>query len=251
MSDHIAITREGPVQHAAIRRLAKKNALTNDMYIALADALTTANTDDSLRVTIISGEPGFFTAGNDINDFLSYAQEGTLPDGVLKFLKALRETDKPLILAIDGPAIGIGTTMCFHADLVYATQNALFSTPFLDLGLIPEAASSYLMPKTMGHARAFEMLVLGESYSAQAAKDAGIVNAIVDSGDLLAHVMRIATRLAAKPPTALKIARQLMRLDQEIVAKVMDKETELFAAQLKSPEAVTAFTAFLSKSKPS
>ncbi len=251
MSENIAIERDGHIQHVSIRRLAKKNALTNDMYIALAGALNGANSDDGIRVTIISGEPGCFTAGNDINDFLSYAQEGALPDGVLKFLKALTETQKPLILAVDGPAIGIGTTMCFHADLVYATKNALFSTPFLDLGLIPEAASSYLMPKTMGHARAFEMLVLGEGYSAEAAREAGIVNAILDSEDLIPHVSRIAARLAAKPPAALKIARQLMRLDQEITVKVMEKECELFAAQLKSPEAVAAFTAFLSKSKPS
>lgn len=250
-SDHVEITNTGPIQKITLNRPEKKNALTNEIYAALASALTTAANDDQCRVTIIEGQPGCFSAGNDISDFLHISKTGQMPEAILAFLNALTSHPKPLILAIDGIAVGIGTTMCFHADLIYASERAIFSTPFLDLGLIPEAASSYLMPKTMGHARAFEMLVLGESLNAQEAKDAGIINRIIPAEELTAHVERIAQRLASKPPGALRIAKQLMRLDQEIIQKVMEKECELFAAQLRSPEAEAAFTAFLSKSKPS
>ncbi|GJM03832.1 MAG: enoyl-CoA hydratase [Rhodomicrobium sp.] len=251
ITSHVLNDRQGPVLTLTINRPEKKNALTGEMYESLANAITAGAEDESLRVIIIKGGEGCFCAGNDIGDFLKIAKDGMLPTSILKFLKALAANPKPLILAIDGVAVGIGTTMCFHADLIYATERSIFSTPFLDLGLIPEAASSYLMPKTMGHVRAFEMLVLGESFTAKDAKSAGIINDITSPEELAPMVERVAARLAAKPAGAVRIAKQLMRLDLEIVEKVMEKECELFAAQLKSPEAEAAFSAFLSKSKPS
>lgn len=250
MSDHITITLENNIQTIKIQRLEKKNALTNDMYLALANALDTSNEDDKIKVNILCGEEGCFTAGNDIKDFLAIAMKGAIPDGIIKFLTTLGTTEKPLILAIDGLAVGIGTTMCFHADLVYATKHSSFTTPFADLGLIPEAGSSYLMPKTMGYARAYEMLVLGNSFTAQQAKEAGFVNQIIDGDNLLHECQQIAQRLAAKPVEAIKIAKTLMRGDRETIVKVMQKESELFFERLQSDEARNAFTAFLTKSDP-
>lgn len=247
MSDHIAITLENNIQTIKIQRLEKKNALTNDMYLAMSDALDASNSDDNIKVNILCGEEGCFTAGNDIKDFLAIAMKGAVPDGIIKFLTSLGSTEKPLILTIDGLAVGIGTTMCFHADLVYATRHSTFTTPFADLGLIPEAASSYLMPKTMGYARAYEMLVLGNSFTAEEAKQAGFVNDIFESENLQFECQQIAERLAAKPAQAIKIAKSLMRGDRETIMKVMHKESELFSERLQSDEARNAFTAFLSK----
>ncbi len=250
MTDHIRVTLKEGIQHIQIKRVEKKNAIASPMYSAMADALNASNGNDDIKVNLLYGEKGCFTAGNDIKDFLKFAQTGALDDAVLVFLSALNQQTKPLILAIDGPAIGIGTTMVFHADLVYATKNALFQTPFLDLGLVPEAASSYLMPATMGHHRAFEMLVLGNSFDAQKAQQAGFVNDILDPSTLIEDCHKTALRLANKPAGALKLARDLMRTpQQETTQQVMQKESDLFKAQLSSSEAKAAFFAFLSKSK--
>jgi enoyl-CoA hydratase/carnithine racemase len=251
MTDHILIQREGPKLTLTLNRPDKLNALSSDMYQTLADEMTASAEDEAHRVTIIKGAEGSFCAGNDIGDFLKIAQNGMLPTSILNFLKALTTHPKPLILAIDGVAVGIGTTICFHADLIYATNRSHFSTPFVDLGLIPEAASSYLMPKTMGHARAFEMLVLGESYNAEEAKAAGIINKIFAPEELETNIDQAAARIASKPQAAVLTAKKLMRLDQEIIEKVMEKECELFTAQLRSPEAAAAFNAFLSKANKS
>ena len=176
MSEHIKVSLHNNVQHIQICRLEKKNALTSAMYGAMAEALEASNTNEDIKVNLIYGEPGCFTAGNDIKDFMHTAQTGDLDNSVVTFLVSLAKLEKPLILAIDGPAIGIGTTMAFHADLVYASSNGVFATPFVDLGLVPEAASSYLMPQRMGYARAYEMLALGHPFSAEQAKESGFVN---------------------------------------------------------------------------
>ncbi len=251
MSNHIAIATINGIQTIRLQRPDKMNALTNDMYQQMADALKNSNRQSDIKVNMISGEKGCFTAGNDIKDFLAYAETGNLADGVIDFLTSLGTLDKPLILAIDGPAIGIGTTMAFHADLVYATSNALFQTPFLDLGLIPEAASSYLMPKSIGYVRAYEMLALGEPFPAEKALNAGIINAIVDSDQLDEHVQKVALRLAKKPIQAMLTTKRLMRGDREKIMQVMEVETEIFARQLRSEEAKSAFAAFLNKSAKS
>lgn len=248
-SDHISITIDDHIQHIKIQRLDKMNALTNDMYQAMADALKNSHRDESIKVNLISGEKGCFTAGNDIKDFLSYAQKGEFGDGVINFLTMLGTLETPLILAIDGPAVGIGTTMIFHADLTYATKSASFSTPFLDLGLVPEAASSYLIPKAIGHNRAYELLVLGETYTADQALAAGFINKLIEPDQLISHCLTIAKRLAAKPAEALHISKQLLRSDKETILRIMEKESEIFARQLRSKEATEAFQAFLNRSK--
>ncbi len=239
------------VQTLRIHRPEKKNALTGPMYETMTEALSAGDWSDEVAVHLFLGREGIFTAGNDLGEFLAFAEDGALGVHVVRFLRALVETRKPMVAAVDGLAIGIGTTMLLHCDLVYASPAARFATPFLDLGLVPEAASSLLMPQRMGHAWAFEMLCLGETFDAEKAWTAGIVNAIVPSEGLEAHAMDAARRLAAKPAEALAEARRLLRqsTEAEVVAR-MEEETALFAERLASPEAREAFSAFLEKRPP-
>jgi enoyl-CoA hydratase/carnithine racemase len=251
MTSEIAIWRDDAVQVLRIARPEKKNALTGAMYAALADAIEAGDADETIAAHIITGSNGIFTAGNDIADFLATARgTGGLSDHVLRFIRLLPVVQKPLIAAVDGNAIGIGTTMLFHCDLVYAAPDATFATPFLDLGVVPEAASSLLMPQRMGYARAFAMLVLGDPISADDAVAAGFVNAIVPAGDLEAAALGAAKRLAKKPPQALAIARRLMRGDPAAILSRMDEEVVAFRERLRSPEAIEAFTAFFEKRPP-
>ena len=249
MSEHIDVTINECIQQIIIDRAEKKNALTDEMYQTIADALKNSHKSNEIKVNLLSGQKGCFTAGNDLKDFLSYAEQGKFGDGVIDFLTTLGTLETPLILAIDGPAIGIGTTMAFHADLVYATPEATFATPFADLGLTPEAASSYLMPKTMGHVRAFEMLALGETYSAEDALNAGFINKIITQDKLLIHALSSAKKLASKPEGAIKATKQLLKAEQELILSVMEKEVEIFRRHLTSEEAKTAFSNFLNKTK--
>lgn len=251
MTTEIAIWRDGPIQVLRIARPEKKNALTGAMYGAIADAIEAGDADDTIAAHILTGSGGVFTAGNDIGDFLATARgTGGLDKNVVRFIRLLPLIKKPLIAAVDGNAIGIGTTLLFHCDLVYAAPDATFATPFLDLGVVPEAASSLLMPARMGYTRAFAMLVLGDPVSADDALAAGFVNAIVPASDLEATAVTAAKRLAAKPPEALAIARRLMRGDPELVLARMDEEVAAFRERLRSPEAIEAFTAFFEKRAP-
>lgn len=251
MTTEIAIWRDGPIQVLRIARPEKKNALTGAMYGALADAIEAGDADDTIAAHILTGSGGVFTAGNDIGDFLATARgTGGLDKNVVRFIRLLPLIKKPLIAAVDGNAIGIGTTLLFHCDLVYAAPDATFATPFLDLGVVPEAASSLLMPARMGYTRAFAMLALGDPMSADDALAAGFVNAIAPAGDLEATAVTAAKRLAAKPPEALATARRLMRGDPELVLARMDEEVAAFRERLRSPEAVEAFTAFFEKRAP-
>ncbi len=251
MTSEIVIWREGAVQILRIARPEKKNALTGAMYGALADAIEAGDADDAIAAHIITGSDGVFTAGNDIRDFLATAQgSGGLDRSVVRFIRLLPVVKKPLIAAVDGNAIGIGTTMLFHCDLVYAAPDATFATPFLDLGLIPEAASSLLMPRRMGYVRAFAMLALGDPLSADDAVAAGFVNAIVPASDIEAAAFGAAKRLAQKPPEALALARRLMRGDPAEILARMDEEVAAFRERLRSPEAIEAFTAFSEKRPP-
>ncbi len=246
----IDISRRDRIQVLRFSRPQKKHAITAAMYTALADALEAGDRGSDVAVHVILGSEGVFSAGNDIHDFLISAQEahGFGPQ-VLRFLRLLPVVAKPFIAGVDGAAIGIGTTLLMHCDLVYASERAKFSTPFLDLGLVPEAASSLLMVQRMGYARAFEMLVLGNTLSAAAAKEAGLVNAVVASGDLEAHVMEAASRLAVKPSDALTAARRLMRGQPREILQRTEDEAQAFARQLASPTAQAAMAAFLSKSR--
>lgn len=251
MTTEIAIWRDGPIQVLRIARPEKKNALTGAMYGALADAIEAGDADDTIAAHILTGSGGVFTAGNDIGDFLATARgTGGLDKNVVRFIRLLPLIKKPLIAAVDGNAIGIGTTLLFHCDLVYAAPDATFATPFLDLGVVPEAASSLLMPARMGYTRAFAMLALGDPVSADDAVAAGFVNAVVPASDLEATAITAAKRLAAKPPEALAIARRLMRGDPELVLARMDEEVAAFRERLRSPEAMEAFTAFFEKRAP-
>ena len=236
------------VQTIRFARPAKKNALTEAMYGALADAIERGNRDSAVLANVILGSKGVFCAGNDIGDFLKTAI-GTGGKGreVFRFLSALARVAKPLIAGVDGVAVGIGTTMLFHCDLVYATPAAQFSTPFVDLGIVPEAASSLLMPARMGHARAFEMLGMGAVFDAERMCAAGLVNAIVPSSELEAKAQGAARALAQKSPEALAMTRLLMRPDPAEIQKRIDIEAAAFSERLKSPEARKAFEAFLSK----
>lgn len=250
MSQDIEITRDAGIQVIRLNRAAKKNALTGAMYAAMADAIESGDTSADVAAHVIVGSGGVFSSGNDINDFLATAQGGAVPTDVLRFIRLLPRIAKPLIAGVDGPAVGIGTTLLFHCDLVYATPGAVFATPFLDLGLVPEAASSLLVPQRMGYARAFEMLALGAPFPATRMAEAGLVNAVVPADAVEDKAIEAARALAAKPPEALAAARRLMRGDPADVIRRTDEEAMTFAQRLKSPEAREAFQAFLEKRPP-
>lgn len=251
MANGITVTREHGVQIIRLQRPEKKNALTSAMYAELVQAFTQGDAAEDVAAHAVFGLKGVFCAGNDIGDFLTFARTGGMPlEAILSFLGLLPRIAKPVIAGVDGIAVGVGTTMLMHFDLVYASPEAVFSTPFLDLGLVPEAASSLLMPRVMGDKRAFEMLVLGERFDAQRARDAGLINGIVPGDELEAKVLSAARRLAAKPPEALKLARALVRGTAEDVIARTRQEAELFRQRLASPEAMEAFQAFLEKRSP-
>lgn len=251
MIAEIEVSRAGPVQVLRLARPEKKNALTGPMYRALCDGLEAGDASSEIAAHVFCGSGGVFCAGNDIGDFLATAKgSGGLGEDVLRFIHLLPQVRKPMIAAVDGKAVGVGTTMLFHCDLVYATPKATFSTPFLDLGLIPEAASSLLMPRVMGPQRAFEMLALGEVFSAERAREAGFVNGIVAADEVEAAAIAAAQRLSAKPPEALAIARRLMRGSPAEVLARTDEEANAFKQRLASPEAREAFQAFFEKRPP-
>ena len=242
----IAVGREGAVMWAAFARPQKKNAITGAMYDALIEAFETAERDPQVGAFVLSGQGGVFTAGNDIGDFLAVAAraEGDFP--AWRFVSKLAEFEKPLVAAVDGLAVGVGTTLLFHCDLVYATAQARFQTPFINLGLVPEAGSSLLAPQRFGRAKAAEFLMLGEPFGAEEAHALGLVNAVLPQAEVLAHAMAKAVELAAKPRAALLTTRRLMRGDAEALKARMGEERHAFAEALKSGEARAAFEAFLS-----
>lgn len=233
-----------------LNRPAKKNALTAPMYQAMADALRAAEADAAVRCIVIHGSAEAFTAGNDLEDFLNDPPLGD-DAPVFRFLTALPACTKPLVAAVAGPAIGVGTTMLLHCDLVYAGENARFALPFAQLGLCPEAASSLLLPMAVGHLRAAEKLLLGEPFGAAEAVEMGIANAVLPAGEVLPHARRIAERFNALPPGAVRDAKMLMRRWQgDVVVEQIRAEAEIFRSRLRSPEAMEAFSAFFQKRKP-
>ena len=237
-----------------IARPEKKNALTIAMYQAMADALHAARADGAVRAVLMTGQPGIFTSGNDIEDFMSRPPGGG-SDGqnspVFQFMRALIECDKPVVAAVTGAAIGIGTTMLLHCDLVYVSDEARLAMPFVGLGLVPEFASSLLLPQLMGQARAAEKLLLGDPFTGADAVEYGIANAVLPAGEVVNHARRIAERFNGLPPGAVRDAKKLLRGPQaEAILKTIRSEGELFAARLRSPEAMEAFQAFFQKRKP-
>ncbi|MEO0498520.1 MAG: crotonase/enoyl-CoA hydratase family protein [Pseudomonadota bacterium] len=247
MTDHILTSTQGGVLTLRMNRADKKNALTSAMYDALSDGLDRASNDDDLRCVVIIGSDGVFCAGNDIADFIKAASSPEGMKSTLRFLDTLARFPKPLIAGVDGVAVGVGTTMLMHCDLVVATGRSMFQTPFVDLGLVPEAGSSWLAPRIMGHQNAFALLGLGEKFTTEDAHRAGLVNAIVLDAEVGANDR--AEALAAKPPEALKISRDLVRGDRTELYGRMDEEAKLFGERLQSGEAQAAFMAFMSKGK--
>jgi enoyl-CoA hydratase/carnithine racemase len=249
MSDLVVVEDAGAVRIIRLNRPEKKNALTQPMYAAITRALHEAQASEAIRCIVITGGPGAFSAGADIGEFLESAQTGGLRPHTVEFLKSLVHNQKPLVAAVGGLAVGIGTTMLFHCDYVVAANTATFTTPFLKLALIPEAASSLLAPMRMGYARAFSMLVMGRTLTAEQARDAGFVNEVVEGAELEAAALKAAQDIAALPAGAVAASRRLMRGDLDVVAQQIDTEVALFKERLQSDEARAAFTAFLSRKK--
>lgn len=243
----IEIERADEVQVIRINRPEKKNALTDAMYVSMVEALEAGDEMDAVAVHMFAGAGGAFTAGNDIAEFMAFAEGGALGDGVVRFLRALPKVQKPLVAAVDGLAIGIGTTVLFHCDMVFASPQAVFKTPFLNLGLVPEAGSSLLAPRIMGHARAFELLCAGLAFSAEDALRAGIVNQIVPAAELEERALGLCEGLAAKPRRAMALARGLLHGERADVQERIETEIAAFGERLRSEEARAAFSAFLNR----
>ena len=253
MSEHVLSEKSGGVLTLTLNRPEKKNALTRAMYQALGDAIDQAEFDREVRCVLIQANGDMFTAGNDLTDFAavnagdSSANEARREGNPL--LAALARAKTPLVAAVNGRAVGVGVTMLLHCDLVFVSEDTLLTTPFVNLALVPEAASSLTLPARIGHARAFSMFVLGEAVDAKKAVDWGIANAAVPADQLRARARAAADAVAARPPAAVTITKALMR-DAEAIANRMDEEGRHFAAQLKSPEAKEAFAAFAQKRAP-
>jgi enoyl-CoA hydratase/carnithine racemase len=237
-----------------IARPEKKNALTVAMYQAMADALNAAREDAAVRAVLITGQPGIFTSGNDVEDFLTRPPgqgSDSMDSPVFRFMRALLDCDKPVVAAVTGAAIGIGTTMLLHCDFVYVSDEARLAMPFVGLGLVPEFASSLVVPQLMGHRRAAEKLLLGDPFTPEQAVECGIANAVLPAGEVVAHARRVAERFNALPPGAVREAKQLMRApEREQLLRTIRTEGEVFGRRLRSPEAMEAFQAFLQKRKP-
>lgn len=233
-----------------IARPQKKNALTVAMYQAMAEALEAACADAGVRAVLITGQPGIFTSGNDLEDFVQ-RPPASEDSPVFRFMRALVQCDKPVVAAVTGAAIGIGTTMLLHCDLVYVADDAQLAMPFVGLGLVPEFASSLLLPQRIGHARAAQRLLLGDPFGAAEAVELGIANAVLPAGEVVRHARRIAERFNALPPAAVREAKRLLRAPQtEAVLATIRTEGEAFVQALRSPEAREAFQAFFEKRKP-
>ncbi|TCM15339.1 enoyl-CoA hydratase/carnithine racemase [Novosphingobium sp. PhB165] len=247
MSEGIELIEANGVLEIHITRPEKKNALTASMYRAMTAALADASARAECGVVLIVGKGDAFCAGNDLADFMA-GPEGAA--AALDFIRAIASFEKPVVAAVQGLAVGVGTTLLFHCDLVYAAPDARFVMPFVNLGLVPEAASSLLAPSTFGYAKAAAMLLLGEPMDAEAADRAGLVTAVVPAVGLLEHARAKAAILMSKPPQALLATRRLMRGDPAIVAARIEEEAQVFTQAISSPEAKEAFTAFFEKRPP-
>ena len=249
MTDILTHTEAG-VMTITLNRLEKKNSITSAMYSAMTEALEQALADASVRAVLVQGHATVFSAGNDIADFLNNPPGGE-DSPVIRFLRSISTFAKPLVAAVCGPAVGIGTTMLLHCDLVYAGDNAAFSVPFVNLGLCPEAASSFLLPQMFGYHRAAEALLLGEPIMAEAALEIGLVNRIVPPTEANAVAQAQARKLALKPANALLETKRLMKKGQaDLVARQIGEESASFGRMLREPAAREAFGAFMEKRKP-
>jgi len=249
MADQILLELQDRVQWIRMNRPEKKNALTGAMYDAMSEALTRADADPAVRAVVITGSPDCFTAGNDLGDFAN-ARPGQ-PAPAIRYLETLAAAGKPVLAGVSGVAVGIGTTMLLHCDLVYASTSARFMLPFVNLGLCPEAASSFILPAKIGHQRAAGLLLFGEAFDVETAHAYGLVNDVFADDQLASGVAAKARQLVEKPPAALRATKALLKRSQaDAIKQSMARETEQFAALLQGPEAKEAMAAFLERRKP-
>jgi enoyl-CoA hydratase/carnithine racemase len=246
--DDIETSRDGSTLIIRFARPAKKNALTIAMYERMNAALAEAAADKTVRAVVFGSTSEIFTAGNDLGDFMQNPPTGD-DSPVFRFIMALAKFEKPLIAAVDGKGVGLGLTMLLHCDFVYCTERTSLVAPFVNLGLVPEAASSLLLPKLVGHARAAEILLLGEPVDARQALAMGLVNAVLPPDQVMPKALEVAKKLAERAPTALKLSKALMK-DEGVVLARMKEEGALFVKQLASPEVAEAIGAFFEKRKP-
>jgi enoyl-CoA hydratase/carnithine racemase len=250
MTDLVEITDDAGIRIMRMNRPDKKNALNAAMYDAMAAALAGTKTDQSIRCIMIAGLPGAFCAGNDLDEFRQAAADGEgLGESVLRFLHALAYCERPLVAAVDGVAVGVGTTMLLHCDYVVASRMARFTTPFVGLGLVPEAASTLLAPRLMGPRRAFALLVMGEPLDSEQALSVGLINAVADSTAVETQALAAARKIAALPPEAVLASRRMIRGEPQELAARIDMEADFFRERLQSPEAQAAFAAFFARKK--
>jgi enoyl-CoA hydratase/carnithine racemase len=245
--DHVIVSRDGAVLEIRFNRPEKKNAITNAMYGLIADAVAEAQRNDDIRAVLFSSTGDFFSAGNDIKDFAAQSMgafDG--PRHVGRFLEEVIKAEKPIVAAVQGHAVGVGTTMLFQCDLVYIAEDTRLTVPFIDLGVVPENASSMTMVDRLGHTRAFALFGLGEPLSGKDAAAWGLANAALPVAEVEPRARAAAQMLAAKPPQSMRLTKKLMR-DREALMARMQEEGEIFAERLKSPEAAAAFAAFLQK----
>jgi enoyl-CoA hydratase/carnithine racemase len=250
MSEHVKIEAADGVMTLTLQRPEKKNALSGVMYDALSDAVRQAEVDASVRVVLFQGDGDSFTAGNDLADFARQAgDENSAESPALRFIETISKASKPLVAAVQGNAVGIGTTMLLHCDLVYLADNARLITPFVNLALVPEAASSWLLPLRIGHARAYAMFALGEPMDAAAALACGLANAVVPQGELRKRANDAAIALSKRPAGSLRETKRLMRDHQRIAAQIAE-EGQMFKERLKTAEAREALAAFAERRPP-
>lgn len=247
---HILCDVADGVMTIRLNRPEKKNALTQAMYSAMSDSLAHADHDSAVRVILITGTADCFSSGNDLQDFLNQPPAGE-DAPVMRFMRTLAETRKPVVAALNGPAVGIGTTILFHVDLAYAGESTRFHMPFVNIGICPEFASSYLLPQMIGHVQAAELVMLAEPFTAARALDCRLINAVLPDAQVLAHARAQAIRLAQQPPGALRTTKMLLRRwNAATVSDAIGFEAEHFSQMLKGAEAREALTAFMQKRKP-
>ncbi|MCK1388099.1 enoyl-CoA hydratase-related protein [Bradyrhizobium sp. 21] len=250
MAEHIIVTDEGATRIITMRRPEKKNTLTQDMYLAMSDAIDSAQSNPAIRCLILTGRSGVFTAGNDIGDFLkaaTEAQDAGRPRNSVIFLHSLVNNTKPIIAAVDGIAIGIGMTMVVHCDYVIASTTTTFSSPYIQYGLVPDGATSLVVPHMVGHQRAFATLLMGREMSAEAAREAGLVNQIVPPGHAVVEAQKVARQICALPAEAVAISRKLLRPPTEDIERRISQENHFFGQRMRSPEALAAFQNFFAR----
>ena len=251
MTEHVKIEQANGILTLTFARPDKKNAITNLMYGALADAINAAETDPATRVIVLRGEGDMFTAGNDVGEFAAMATGNFRGERhVSRFVDAIARSTRPMVAAVQGRAVGIGTTMLLHCDLVYAARSAVFTAPFVNLALVPEAASSLLLPRRIGHAKAAELFLLGGRLDAAQAETAGLVTAVFDDAALRDEAMARARSLALQAPEAVRTTKMLMKRGDEPIAERVRAEAEQFAVRLTSPELREAVKAFTEKRRP-